>query len=214
MIFVFLDRCGGGNHTGFRKKGMKPFTKSEIISLVVIFLVLIAVALPKFATSLKLSRDQIRRDDMGALNHAFDEYLAEFNNALPAATVDGRIIDCLAPGDKPVKNANGGWNYNPVPCEWGKDAFTNLITGGVYISHLPTDPDYQKGVSYLYLTDGNRYQIYASMEDKSEPEVDPKIIARNLSCGTRICNMGRSYNIPTDISIEAYDQMLLEKANK
>jgi len=38
----------------------------------------------------------------------FDEYLAEFNNALPAATPDGRNYDCLTPGDKPVKTPTGG----------------------------------------------------------------------------------------------------------
>lgn len=189
------------------------FSKSEIISLIVIFLVLLAVALPNFATSLKLARDQNRRDDMGALEHAMDVYLAEFNNALPRATPDGRIIDCLKPGDKPVKEANGSYSYTPIPCEWGKDAFTNLITGEVYLPRLPEDPDVLKGVKYIYLTDGNRYQIYAAMEEKSEPEVDPKIIARNLSCGIRICNIGRSYNVPIDISIEAYDQLLLEKTN-
>jgi type II secretory pathway pseudopilin PulG len=193
---------------------MKKFTKPETLSLVVIFLVLLAVALPNFATSLKLARDQVRRDDMGALEHAMDQYIAEFNNGLPGATPDGRIIDCLKPGDKPVKNTSGSWSYTPIPCNWGKDAFTNLITGEVYISRLPEDPDSQKGVNYLYFTDGNRYQIYAAMEDKNEPEVDPKIIARNLSCGTRICNIGRSYNVPSDISIQAYDQMLIEKANE
>jgi type II secretory pathway pseudopilin PulG len=192
---------------------MKRFTKPEIISLIVIFLVLLVVALPNFATSLKLARDQVRRDDMGAMEHAMDTYLAEFNNALPRATPDGRIIDCLKPGDKPIKNANGSYSYTPIPCEWGKDAFTNLLTGEVYISRLPNDPNASKGVKYVYLTDGNRYQIYASMEDKNEPEYDPKIVARNLPCGVEICNIGRGYNVPTDISIEAYDQLLIEKAN-
>ena len=191
---------------------MKPFTKPEVISLIAIFLVLLAVALPKFTTSLRLARDQVRRDDMGAIQHSFDKYLTEFNNALPAATSDGRIIDCLKPGDKPIKNAGGGWSYNPIPCNWGTDNFSNLLTGEVYTSPLPRDPDYQKGAAYLYLTDGNRYQIYAAMEDKSEPEIDPKIIARNLSCGTRICNIGRSYNVPTNISIQAYEDLLLQQA--
>jgi type II secretory pathway pseudopilin PulG len=192
---------------------MIRFTKHEIISLIVIFLVLLAVALPNFATSLKLARDQNRRDDMGAMERAMGQYLAEFNNALPRATTDGRIIDCLKPGDKPIKMANGSYSYTPIPCEWGKDAFTNLITGEVFLPRLPVDPDNSKGVKYIYLTDGNRYQIYGAMEAKNEPEVDPKIIARNLSCGTRICNIGRAYNVPIDISIEAYDQLLLEKAN-
>jgi type II secretory pathway pseudopilin PulG len=193
---------------------MKFFTKPEIISLIVIFLVLAAVATPNFIISLEKARDQVRRDDMGALNHAFDQYLAEFNNALPAATPDGRIIDCLKPGAKPIKNKSGGWDYTPIPCEWGTDAFTNLITGEVYMQRLPQDPDYKKGVKYLYLTDGNRYQIYASMEAKDEAEIDPGIIARGLYCGTRICNIGRSYNVPINISIKAYDDLLQKQNGK
>ena len=150
---------------------------------------------------------------MGALNHAFDQYLSDFNNALPVASSDSRIVNCLKPGDKPVKNKGGGWTFSPIACDWGKDSFVNLINGKVYMTTLPKDPDYKSGVGYLYLSDGNRYQIYASMEGTDEPEVDPKIIARNLMCGTRICNIGRAYNVPTDMSIEEYNKLLIERAN-
>lgn len=192
---------------------MKPFKKSEIIALLVIFLVLAAVSVPNFVASLRRARDQTRRDDLGAVNHALDEYLADFNNSIPLGSSDDRIIDCLKPGDKPVKNKSGGWSYTPVPCEWGKDSFTNLITGRVYLSILPIDPNYKSGAAYLYLSDGDRYQIYAAMEGKDEPEVDPKIIARNLICGNKICNIGRAYNVPSDISIEEYNKLLIERAN-
>ena len=192
---------------------MKHFSKSEVISLVIIFIVLVAVAVPNFIASLRRARDQTRRDDMGALNKAFDEYLADFNNSLPHASPDGRIMDCLKPGDAPVKNKSGGWSYSPIPCNWGKDSLVNLITGKVYMPVLPQDPDYKKGTAYLYLSDGDRYQIYAAMEGADEPEIDPKIIARNLMCGNKICNIGRAYNVPIDISIEAYNKLLMEKAN-
>jgi len=188
---------------------MKPFTKPEKISLVIIFAVLVAVSVPNFIVSLRRARDQVRRDDMGVLVHALDEYAAD-NRSLPLASPDGRIMDCLKPGDKPVKDKRGFWIVNPIPCEWGKDALTDLITGKVYMPILPRDPDYQKDSSYLYFSDGNRYQLYAAMEGMDEAEVDPKIIARNLMCGVEICNVGRSYNVPTDISIEEYDKLLLD----
>ncbi|MGA2910621.1 MAG: type II secretion system protein [Candidatus Microgenomates bacterium] len=188
---------------------MKKFTRIELISLSVIFLILIAVAVPNFILSLRRARDQTRRDDMGALNHAFDEYLADNNSGLPLASPDGRIIDCLPSGVNPVKNKLGSWTYTPIACNWGKDAFANLVTGRIYMSTLPQDPDSKKGVNYLYFSDGNRYQIYASMEGSDEPEVDPKIIALGLKCGNRICNVGRSYNVPIDMSIQAYDALLL-----
>lgn len=187
---------------------MKPFTKSEIISLAVIFFILAAVSVPNFIVSLRRARDQVRRDDLGVLVHSLDEYMADFRS-LPPASPDGRIMDCLKLGDKPVKNSKGLWDVNLIPCDWGKDAFIDLITVKVYISILPRDPNYQKGVKYLYFSDGNRYQIYAAMEGMDEAEVDPKIIARGLKCGEKICNVGRSYNVPIDISIEEYDKLLI-----
>ena len=187
---------------------MKPFSRSEIISLVVILAILIAVSVPNFIVSLRRARDQVRRDDMGTLVHALDEYLADVK-ALPPAAPDGRIMDCLRPGDKPVKDKKGNWTFDPIPCDWGKDSLTDVVSGKNYMSILPGDPDYQKGLKYLYFSDGNRYQIYAAMEGADEPEVDPKIIALGLACGNKVCNVGRSYNVPNDISIVEYDKLLL-----
>jgi hypothetical protein len=189
---------------------MKRFTKSEIISIVIIFTVLIAVSIPNFIISLRRARDQVRRDDMGVMVYAFGQYQSD-NETFPKSSPDGRIINCLSPGDKPVKNKLGNWVLNLIPCEWGVDAFSDLITGRVYRAILPRDPDYQKGAKYLYFSDGERYQIYAAMEGADEAEVDPKIIARNLMCGSRVCNIGRFYNVPIDISIEEYNNILIEQ---
>jgi hypothetical protein len=188
---------------------MKPFTKSEIISIAVIFFVLVAVSVPNFIVSLRRARDQVRRDDLGVLVHSLDEYLADFKT-LPLASSDGRIMDCEKPGDKPVKNKNGEWTVNLIACDWGRDSFTDLISGKVYMSILPREPDYLKGAKYLYFSDGNRYQIYAAMEGHDEAEIDPKIMARGLICGDKVCNVGRVYNVPADISIEEYDKLLLD----
>lgn len=188
---------------------MKSFTKSEVISLIVIFLILIAVSVPNFVLSLRRARDQVRRDDMGALVHALDEYQADFES-FPPASPDGRIMDCENPGDKPVKDKNGRWVINLIACDWGKDSFSDLINGKKYMTILPREPDFKTGAKYLYFSDGNRYQIYAAMEGADEAEVDPKIIALNLDCGGgKICNVGRSYNVPINISISEYDKTIL-----
>lgn len=187
---------------------MNKFSKPELISLAIIFTVLIAVSIPNFIASLRRARDQVRRDDMGLLQKSLGEYSTDFES-FPPASPDGRILDCLSPGSKPVQGKDGVWTVDFIPCDWGKDSFINVFTGKVYIAILPSDPDYQKGAAFLYLSDGNRYQIYGSMEGADEAEVDPKIIARNLMCGTRVCNIGRSYNVPTDVSIEEYNKLLL-----
>jgi hypothetical protein len=187
---------------------MKPFSKSEIISVAVIFVILVAVSIPNFIISLRRARDQVRRDDMGALVGALAEYVPYFQ-AFPASSADGRIVDCLTSGEKPVKDKTGGIILNAIPCDWGKDAFVNLLTGKVYMPILPREPDYQKGAKYLFFSDGERYQIYAAMEGIDEPEVDTKIIALGLKCGIKICNVGRSFSVPTNISIEEYGKSLL-----
>jgi type II secretory pathway pseudopilin PulG len=186
---------------------MKPFSKPEIISLGLIFLILVVISVPNFIVSLRRARDQVRRDDLGALVHVLDLYNSDLGEYPPASS-DGRIMDCEKPGDKPVKNKEGRWVINAIPCDWGKDAFLNLINGKVYMQIFPQDPQSKEGVKYLYFTDGDRYQIYAAMEGRDEAEIDPKIIARNLMCGTKVCNVGRSYAVPIDISIEEYDKTI------
>ena len=189
---------------------MKPFSKIEAISLIVIFSILITISVPNFIVSLRRARDQVRRDDMGVLVHALTEYSADYG-AFPTSSDDGLIMDCLKPGETPVKDSKDMRIINLIPCQWGKDAFTDLINGRIYMSILPREPDYEKGAKYLYFSDGNRYQTYGAMEGMDEAEIDPKIVAMGLVCGDKICNVGRSYNVPTDISIEEYNKTLLAK---
>lgn len=181
------------------------FNKSETLSLVVIFLILVGIAIPNFAASLRRSRDQVRRDDLGSLMTALEKYKIDFG-IYPPSSSDGQIMDCLKPGDTPYKDKKGFWVINSVPCEWGKDPLVNLLTKNTYMTILPRDPDWQKGVSYLYISDGDRYQLFASMEGKNEPEVDSKIIAENLKCGTRVCNVGRFVNCEIPKTLEKCEQ--------
>lgn len=192
---------------------MKPFTKHEIIALVFIFLVLTIISVPNFTLSLRRARDQVRRDDLGALVHALDEYVADFKE-LPPASADGRIMGCKKPEDKVTIDKKGRLVVNLIPCNWGKDALVDLTPGSqrVFMEVIPGDPQWDKGVSYMYFSDGARYQVLAYMEGaKDEPDFDPSIVARNVACGIKICNVGRAYNVPINISIEEYDRQFLVK---
>lgn len=189
---------------------MRNFTKNEVYGLVAIFLVLIVISVPNFLLSLRRARDQVRRDDLGALVHSLDEYISDFGE-LPPAAPDGRIMDCINPGEKVTVDKKGRLVVSLRPCDWGVDAFVDLTPGSgkVYMPILPRDPDFSKGVTYLYFTDGQRYQIYAYMEGgASEADYDPSIVAQNLKCGVKVCNVGRSYNVPIDISIVEYDKKM------
>lgn len=177
---------------------MKPFTKQEIISLIVIFLVLIGVSWPNFGLSLRRARDQIRRDDMGNIQAAITAYYADYG-VFPSSTTDGKIIACKASGSS--------GELDLIPCNWGKDTWVNLTPGvnKVYMKTLAGDPNLNKGATYVYFSDGSRYQLFGTLEGIDEPGYDLKLVAHNVMCGNRVCNVGRSYNVPMYISIEEYN---------
>ncbi len=81
------------------------------------------------------------------------------------------------------------------------------------IKSLPKDPATPNGFSYLYKTDGKFFQLYASLEGKTdEAEYNPKIAALNLKCGKFICNFGRaSGSVPLDKSLEEYENEINAK---
>lgn len=192
-------------------KKIKIFSKSEKIALGVIFLILIAVAIPNFIASLRRARDQVRRDDMGTLFHALLEYDSQFG-VFPNSSDNGEIMDCLKAGDKPCKNEKDLWVINAIPCRWGVDSLSNLITAEKYIDVLPRDPKYKDGDKYVYQSDGASFQLFGRMEGTDEAEVDQKIIDLGIDCGGKVCNIGRSYNcdLPKTIK-ECEAESLLKK---
>ncbi len=187
---------------------MKPFTKSEFISIVIIFVVLALISLPNFLMSLTKSRDQSRKDDLGRIVQALDEYYVDFGE-FPKSSTDGRIVACKNPEEEVKLDSKGRVVVNLIPCDWGKDPIVDLTPKStkVYLPQIPRDPDYlTRGSNYIYFSNGIRYQLYASLESSTWDEYDPKIIARNIMCGEKVCNTGRSFSeTPTNISIEEYE---------
>ncbi|MBI3443670.1 hypothetical protein HY008_03285 [Candidatus Woesebacteria bacterium] len=79
-------------------------------------------------------------------------------------------------------------------------------------SSLPHEPNEREGAKYLYLTNRRRFQVYASLEGADEAEYDARIVARDLNCGTRICNFGlASGQTPLEKSIEEYENEINER---
>lgn len=179
----------------------KLFTKSETICLIAVFFVLTAIAIPNYEASLRKARDQVRRDDLGALMHSIGEYYSDFG-VFPLSAPDGNISACMKDGDVPYLDSKGQWVINHISCYWGASTFENPVTKEDYMSLLPRDPKWENGSAYLYISDGKYYQILAHMEGEDEAEVDPDIISRNLNCGNKICNVGRFYSCETSKSIE------------
>jgi type II secretory pathway pseudopilin PulG len=184
---------------------MKFFSKDELLSVVVIFIVLVAISLPNFSLSLRRARDQTRRDDIGNIQRAIDAYYSDYG-IFPLSTPDGKIIACKNSNETNT-TATGKVMVDLVPCIWGKDAWINLTPGvsKVYMNTLAGDPNLGKGVSYAYFSDGSRYQLMASLEGKDEPEYDSKLESRGVGCGSATCNLGRANNVPLYITIEEYN---------
>lgn len=173
---------------------INKFTKEELFSVLLIFAVLISVSVPNFVSSLRRARNQTRKDDMGMLSKVVDKYKSDFGS-YPLSTDDGRFLACLKPGSKVEVAKDGRLIADLIPCEWGKDALIDLTPGStkVYVQQLPADPHADEGVSYLYYSDGSRFQIFAALEGTDDAEYDTSIINRQLSCGGSTCNLGRGY---------------------
>ena len=83
-----------------------------------------------------------------------------------------------------------------------------------YMDVISMDPQGRSGATYLYLSDGAHFQVFASLESKDEAGFDAKIEARNLKCGNKICNLGKSDGkTPLEKSLEEYENEL-GRANK
>lgn len=171
---------------------MKFFTRKELFAVILIFSAIILASLSNFKVSLRRARDVQRKNDIRTVADFLALYTSDFS-AFPLSD-QGRIVACEGPETKVDQK---GRITGLVACEWGKDP-------------LPRDPYFEKGFGYIYLSNANRFQLYASLEGADEPEYDQRIVARNLSCGSYICNFGIGYGeTPLDKSIEEYENELL-----
>ena len=188
---------------------MNFFSKQESITVGFILLVIVGVSIPNFATSIMRARDSQRKNDLGNLKNG----LASFQNDLgsyPLSSSDGRILAC---NPVEIQAPNGETQVEYGPCDWGKDGLADELDPSypAYIKTLPQDPRSEEGASYLYLSSGARFQVYAHLEVESDDEYDPKIVARGLVCGGKICNFGKSSgDTPLEKSIQEYENELLE----
>ena len=188
---------------------MKFFSKEEILVLSAILLVLIIVSVPNFIVSVRRSRDAQRKNDIGVLADGLGNFANNFGS-YPLSSPDGKILACNPKISYVAKIVKVDFD----PCEWGKDDLRDALDTSYppYITALPFDPKHNEGVSYLYLSNGKRFQIFAHLEGTDEAEYDPKIAARNLLCGNKVCNFGRAPGAtPLNKSIEEYENELLDK---
>jgi type II secretory pathway pseudopilin PulG len=179
------------------------FSKQEFTFVTALLLVLCGAILINLQVSYRKSRDLRRKDDVRAVTDALVAFQTEYSY-FPMSTEDGRIVACLEDEENPPLDAEGNIIFSA--CEWGNDSIPN------FLQNIPTDPQADEGGQYRYVSNGRRYQMYASLESPSEPEYNLEVASRGLYCGTKICNYGRAYaTTPLDISLEEYENEIREK---
>lgn len=189
---------------------LKPTKKEFLVFTVTILCIVLATYFNLLGALLK-ARDVQRKGDLGAISNGLAAYQADIYSY--PASEDGHIVACL-----------GGFDDRGIPqrrkCVWGEEGLRDIFYEDPnypdYMKTIPQDPKTVDGVNYLYLSNGRHYQLFGHLEglDK-EPEYNPKVVARNLSCGNQICNFGVSDGeTPLEKSIEEYENELREKALK
>ncbi len=197
---------------------MLKFSKEEIAITSLIILVVGMVSFFNFQDALLRARDETRRGDIGELSEALNKFHADFGYFPPSE--DGKIVYCINDNFETILQE---LNNDPMfdkhklfeglrPCEWGEDQFDDLFDDEYppYLTQLPQDPGTNMGYSYYYLSNLNRYQLYAHLEE-GEDGVGffPAIVHRQLNCGVGVCSFGKSYQeTPLDISLEEYEKIL------
>ena len=204
---------------------MKPFTKQELkVVSAILFLIFVVTGL-NIRIALRRARDAQRRADLGAISNALHEFYDDYGFFPPAE--NGKIKVCKADNFEKVfteiKEADQFDRNRFISglrtCDWGKDSLTDLGMfegeSETYIKTIPVDPKQSEGITYYYLSNINRFQLFSTLEgEDSEEGYNEGIVKRNLLCGNKICSFGKTYGAtPLDKSIEEYESELQKKLN-
>lgn len=190
---------------------MKFFSNKELKIVGSILLIIAFISFFNFRISIRRARDNQRKNDLGVLQSSLEKY-NRIVGIFPLSTEDGKIMACKDDDtyfDKKLKI----W-VNVKACNWGNDVLRDFSESEseILMNPIPTDPKNEEGLSFLYISNGTRYQVFAHLEGKDEAEYDPLIEKRGLMCGNQICNYGRTYgSTPLDKSLEEYENELLKK---
>ncbi len=192
---------------------MKKFSKQEkkIVKGVLLFIVIISLF--NFRIALRKARDFQRKHDINRIVDALEVYHDEFG-FYPFSSDDGKLIACKRENVS-IEEVNDGKTLDFKEsifklfreCEWGQEGLKDVSDPEhpPYIEVLPTDPNSKKGVSYQYVSNSTYFQVFGALEGKNEPEYREKVEMRNISCGKKVCNFGKSLNnVPLEESIEEF----------
>lgn len=187
---------------------MKFFSKKELKIIGSILFIISFISFFNFRISIRRARDNQRKNDLGVLQSSLEKY-NHMVGVFPLSSEDGKILACR--GDDTYFDQKLKVWVNVKACVWGKDVLRDFSETEILMNPIPTDPKNEEGMSFLYISNGTRYQVFAHLEGKDEAEYDTKIEQRGLMCGNEVCNYGRTYgSTPLDKSLEEYENELSE----
>lgn len=200
---------------------MLPFSKIELRVTAMILVIIFLVTWQNLKISERKSRDVQRRDDLARIYEALHRFHGDFGFFPPSDS--GKIMACKGQNfdkaliEAQVKNLDVKTIYaqNLAACEWGQDSFRNLTDLNL-LPYLPTihkDTYDNRGFSYYYSSNLRYFQLYAALEGGSgEVGYSEAIVKRQLPCGEKACNFGRSAfgKTPLDMTLEEYEKRLEE----
>lgn len=147
-------------------KNKKGFTLIELLLVIAILGILAWLITPNMLSSLKKGRDARRKQDLGNIQKALEMYY-EDKKAYPSSLI-----------------------FNAKFCE------ASCADGEkVYMQKVPTDPSSNSAYSYFFCpaTDGQSYQLYASLENVNDFQIIIPDSSCTLNCGSgHSCNYGIS----------------------
>lgn len=185
----------------------RGFTLIEILIVIVLIGVLSTIGLETFQSAQKKGRDAQRKSDLSQVQKALELYYND-KNQYPGSNPDGKIMvpydttgctdaefsaayfsvrgrddtynaACDANGDGVINPSDTVARAGRVALVWGVSPFN---TGGtLYIKKLPSDP--VGTLQYCYKSNGSKYQLFAKLENASDPDV-----VSGISCA------GQTYN--------------------
>ncbi len=199
---------------------MKPFSKNEILVTLFILFVIVLLTSLNLRVSIRRARDSQRRSDIGAISDALYKYQKDFG-FFPPATDDGKILACKGDGFGTIPKEISEEEKKALffrslrGCNWGEDALADVNDElyEPYLKVIPGDPKAGAGYSYYYLSDMDRFQLYAYLEgESSEIGFRQGIVGRNLNCGVNICNFGKAYGeTPLEKTLQEYENELKKR---
>lgn len=158
------------DHTKTHNKG---FTLIELMVVIGVMGALIAIVAGNFVSAQVKARDARRKNDLAQVGKAVELYYND-HGRYPLSSGNGTVSGCGSDSEQ--------------PCAWGS-SFEDEH-GTLYMDTLPRERT--NGMSYVYVSDGIAYQLFARLENLNDPTLDRTgdgvADEYSVSCGGGACN--------------------------